>query len=124
MSNMQERIYEAMDAKGMSQAELSRLSGVSKSSLSRYLGGDEMPASKLAAIADALRVSVDYLLGIPSPPLPEFPLSPDELRLLDLYRAMEPDYRAMLMKTAVAYAAMSEKDSAGVGEPAALGAVR
>lgn len=37
----------------------------------------------------------------------------DEQRLLELYRAMDADYREALMKTAVAYAAMSEKDRSG-----------
>lgn len=39
--------------------------------------------------------------------------SPDEQRLVELYRAMDADYREMLMKSAVAYAAMSEKDRSG-----------
>lgn len=38
---------------------------------------------------------------------------PDEQRLIELYRTMTPDYREMLMKSAVAYAAMSEKDRDG-----------
>lgn len=39
--------------------------------------------------------------------------NPDEQRLVELYRAMDADYREMLMKSAVAYAAMSEKDRDG-----------
>ena len=37
----------------------------------------------------------------------------DEQRLVELYRSMDDDYRKLLMKSAVAYAAMSEKNKGG-----------
>lgn len=109
MTSIQESIVKAMNARNMSQAELSRLSGVSKSSLSRYLGGDDIPASKLKAIADALGVTVDMLLGISRPES----LTADERELLSLYRKMDVRERSLLMENARAFAALSEKDGAG-----------
>jgi len=93
MRDINEAIFEAMDKKGYNQAELSRRSGVSKSSLSRYLGGDEMPATKLAAIADALGMTVDELLGIKH----AVELSPDESELIALFRASDARGREQLL---------------------------
>lgn len=97
MATVQETIISMMNKRNMSQAELSRLSGVSKSSLSRYLSGDEMPASKLLAIANALDVTVDKILGIEHQ---SSRLSTDEDELLRLFRRMDADGRAELLEYA------------------------
>lgn len=48
----------------MTAAELSRLTGVKESDLSHYKKGDYEPASKnLEKIANALRVSIPWLMG-------------------------------------------------------------
>lgn len=96
MSTIQNAIIQAMNARHMSQAELARRSGVSKSSLSRYIGGDDIPASKLASIANALSVSIDELLGIKSTAY----LDAKEYNLLTLYRSMNAEGRARLMEQA------------------------
>lgn len=93
MTGIQDAIVKAMSMRHMNQAELSRLSGVSKSSLSRYIGGDDIPASKLKAIADAVGMSVDELLGIDH----STSLSDDERELLDVYRQVEPWERELIL---------------------------
>lgn len=91
MGDIEYTIVNLMDYEGISQAELSRRTGISTSSLSRYLSGDDMPASKLRKIADALGVSTDALLGI------EMQLDPDERTLVDIYRALgERDKRRLM----------------------------
>lgn len=96
MTGIQDAIVKAMSMRHMNQAELSRLSGVSKSSLSRYIGGDDIPASKLKAIADAVGMSVDELLGIDH----STSLSDDERELLDVYRQVEPWERELILNHA------------------------
>ena len=93
MADIKDAIIKAMSHAQMSQAELSRRSGVSKSSLSRYLGGDDIPASKLMLIADALSISVDALMGISRP----VDLSPEEQELVSLYRASNVHGREQMM---------------------------
>jgi len=93
MEKIQDAIIKAMENCRFSQAELSRRSGVSKSSLSRYLGGDDIPASKLGAIARALNMSVDELLGINR--AQKFPT--DESELISLFRSMNTHGREQLM---------------------------
>lgn len=64
MSNFCERVRLLMRSKNLSQAELSRLSGVSEPSLCRYLRGDIEPRIDIVKnIAIALGVSESYLLG-------------------------------------------------------------
>lgn len=106
MVNIPEAIAKRMDMGGISQAELSRLSGVSKSSLSRYLGGDDIPASKLMAIANALGTTVDELLGLSTRKNngrnqgQVFTLTPEESALLSLYRQMDGQAKARVMEYA------------------------
>lgn len=67
MSNFCERVRLLMRDKNLSQAELSRLSGVSEPSLCRYLRGDIEPRIDIVQnIARALGVSEAYLLGYTS----------------------------------------------------------
>lgn len=64
MTLIKERIREALNVRGMTAAELSRLSGIDKGSVSRYLKGDIIPKqSKIDALARALGVSPAWLLG-------------------------------------------------------------
>lgn len=96
MGATQDAIIRAMTSRKMSQAELSRQSGVSKSSLSRYLNGDDIPASKLGAIAKALGVSVDDMMGIRNAAY----LNPSEHNLIALFRSMDAVGREHLLENA------------------------
>ena len=59
-----ERLKEAMDSRKLSAAKLSRLSGVSKSSLSRYIGGSYKANAKHSVmLAKALGVTEAWLMG-------------------------------------------------------------
>ena len=59
-----ERLARAMFTKGIRQAELVDKTGIDKGSMSSYVNGRYMPnADKVAKIAKALGVSVEYLLG-------------------------------------------------------------
>lgn len=59
--------------KGLSQKELARLTGISETSISRYVSGEQFPRRKhLVAISEATAGSVsanDFLPTVPSPPL-------------------------------------------------------
>ena len=59
-----QRLTRAMFLKGIRQADLVEKTGIDKGSISSYVNGRYMPnAEKVAKIAAALGVSVDYLLG-------------------------------------------------------------
>lgn len=63
------RIKKILDERNMSKAELSRLTGISNSSLSEYLNGKYEPKQdKIALIARALHVSPAWLMGFEDAP--------------------------------------------------------
>lgn len=58
------RLREGLDRRGMTQTELARRSGISKSSISRYLKGDwEGKQEAVYALARSLDVSEGWLMG-------------------------------------------------------------
>lgn len=60
-----DRLKQAMEEKNVSQAELSTLTGIGKSSISQYLSGKNEPKPKaVEKIAEALGVSVAFLNGL------------------------------------------------------------
>ena len=63
------RLEAAFTAAGISQAELARLSGIDRGSISLYLSGRYHPkADKLLRLAEALKVSPQWLSGIDDAP--------------------------------------------------------
>ena len=91
----------------LTQKQIAELLNISQQSYSDYENEKTQPDFEtLIRIADALNVSIDYLLGrtdelggVVAPPLshtvPE--LSRDEKKLLDNFRAMRPDLQAVCL---------------------------
>lgn len=64
MTDIKDRIKEALEAKGWSASELAKRSNINKGTISHYLHGDIIPKqSKIGAMANALGVSPAWLLG-------------------------------------------------------------
>lgn len=81
MATFQSRLREAMDEKGISQAELSRRTGITRTSISKYLRGTfKAKQNYLYILAKALDVNEAWLMGLdsdkkrPSRPGDEFPI--------------------------------------------------
>lgn len=67
-STFAERLKTALDYKQMTKAELSRITGISKSSLTRYAKGDwEGKQDAVYAIAQALNLNEAWLMGYDAP---------------------------------------------------------
>lgn len=63
------RLYLAMTAAGMKQNDLAALSGISQGRISDYLNAKNTPRLDHAvALAEALKVSLTWLVGMESPP--------------------------------------------------------
>lgn len=91
------RIRELRIAAGKSQAELADVIGVNKQAISQYERNVRFPRREiLEALADYFNVSVDYLIGKTevSPLL----ITPDEHRILELYRRLD-NYKRGLAET-------------------------
>lgn len=58
-----EKVIDLMEKRNITQKELSRLSGITESSISRYLRNDQRPRLDVVVnIAKALNVETNYLL--------------------------------------------------------------
>jgi transcriptional regulator with XRE-family HTH domain len=92
MSNLMinRRLLERRNQLNVSQFELAELSDLSQSQISRYeLGTNEPTADALIALAKALNVSTDYLLGLTdSQRQPPQSLTGVESEMISLLRGM------------------------------------
>ncbi len=95
---IKDRLNEAMQKREITAAELSKRTGLNKSSLSRYLSGENIPRSlAIGKIATALRVNPAWILGYDVPMeegVPPIHLELDKLtdtnkeKLLAYYQAL------------------------------------
>ena len=94
------RIKKALSLRGMTQAELCRLSGIPKAPISAYVRDAYEPKEdRTRAMARVLNVDPLWLLGynVPmnadAPPLSDQDLTDAERAWLDLYRKISPEHR-------------------------------
>jgi transcriptional regulator with XRE-family HTH domain len=108
-ADIAQRLREAMNNAGKTQADLVRETGLSKSTLSRYLSGQFEPKQiAVNKLALALNVAEMWLWGCDVPmerPAPEelgelaadVLLNPDMLRLVQLYKDLEASDKEMVL---------------------------
>ncbi len=95
MSDFSERLKSAMQKRGITQAELSKLTGIPKSAISQYLSSRFQPKSKRHAIlCETLNVSEGWLKGYDCDPSVDI-LSERETVIIREYRTC-PEIRAMI----------------------------
>lgn len=84
MVNRAERISKAIGDKGISYAELEKITGVSKSALQRYATGQtkKIPIDVIEKIANATGVSARYLMGWDEKTAPATTGESDQLKSL------------------------------------------
>lgn len=101
------RIAQALIIKGMRQADLCKIAGVPKSSLSLYLSGAYDPKQdRVYDMAKALNVSEAWLMGYDVPmerieekkPPEEPKLSEGEEILLDLFKRIPEDKQELVLQ--------------------------
>lgn len=69
MVNFNDRLKEAMSMRHMTQGDLCKQTGIPKSAMSQYVSGAFKPKRERAdIIADALNVSVAWLMGYTNVP--------------------------------------------------------
>src|SRR5258708_9248279 len=85
-----ERLRQAREGRGLSQAELSRRIGTGINQVTRYENGQAEPSSTLLKrLAHSLDVTSDYLLGLadtPAQPPSSTDLAPHERQVLEALR--------------------------------------
>lgn len=108
MATFAERLCEALIARDMTAAELSRALGINEGTVSQYKKGLYEPKQKRTqAIAEILRVSVDWLMGadIPmdAPASTVAPLSPDNVYMRPLYNSAAAGFNVLAQDTIIGY---------------------
>lgn len=84
------KLREALEAKGMKQADLVKLIGLGKSAISQYLSGKVTPKQdKIELLAKALNVDASWLIGVDEKDLQEKQDSPIASKFRMLQRAFE-----------------------------------
>lgn len=64
MFKFKDRLKELREEQGLSQVQLAKATGISRTALSYYEAGLRVPSIDAAAVlADFFKVSVDYLIG-------------------------------------------------------------
>jgi transcriptional regulator with XRE-family HTH domain len=96
-----DRIRAARNDRSLTQDELARQIGVSRSAVAQWeTGRTGQITGNLSRIAAALKVSVEYLVHGDDKRAPAEARQGDELALLRLYRECDPADRQMLLQTA------------------------
>lgn len=87
MSTFSENLSKIMEDRGISQKWLAEASNTTEATISRYANNVHKPTLDIViAIAQALGVSVDYLVGFSPLPSPQGSYTTDELLLVKCYR--------------------------------------
>lgn len=85
MAAFKSRLAEIMTERGMTQSELSRLTGIRVSSISDYLRGVyEAKQDKVFLLADALQVNSQWLMGLDTPQ--EWPAQEGSMEVKDILK--------------------------------------
>lgn len=94
MSTFGEKLREAREVKGLSQTDLAKLAQFQPSAISHFETGRRSPSfDNLRRLADALSVTIDYLLGRAEEPRSSGPLVEKLFR--DIGRISEDDKRML-----------------------------
>ena len=103
MEDFSTRLRRIMNERGISQSELSRLSGIPKSALSQYMSGLFRPKQdRTLALAKALAVDPAWLLGydVPSDAAKKSgsgtKKSEEDFHILDAYKSLSPEERKLV----------------------------
>ncbi len=104
MATFSKRLRTAIDMRGISQTELAKKTGISKSSISHYLKGDwEGKQDAVYALALALNVSEAWLMGFDAKMERgnnlTAPQSTDDMgEINQIFASLSPDNRAKLVE--------------------------
>ena len=95
-----ERLNDAFRASGLTQTELCKKTGINKGAMSSYLSGRYFPKQRaIELLADALNVSIPYLMGYDEVVITEDGVQADYLAdgiLIEKIKKLPPSSRILL----------------------------
>lgn len=91
-----ERYRKLRDLRGLRDADIARMTGITKSSFSDWKSGKSKPnADKVFLIAKALGTTVEYLMTGEKPEIPGF--EPEHLELIELYSKLNKEQKSAIL---------------------------
>lgn len=94
---LRDNLRDIMRQRGVTQAWLAVNTDIPEATISRYLSGVHSPKIEyIAKMADAMSVSVDYLLGLSLSSIPDQPPSPETRALIAGYGRADAHTRKMV----------------------------
>jgi len=101
MRHFESRLKDFRKKRKLTQQALADRLGVSRGTIIRWEGGGDIPSARTVCyIADVLDINVMFLCGMWDEPRRGMPLSTEERELVELYRALRPSERPMLLAAA------------------------
>ena len=87
---------ELLKSKGMTAADVTRITGISSTVFSEWKKGKSVPKTdKLILIAKALGTTVEYLMTGEKPEIPGF--EPEHLELIELYSKLNEEQKSAIL---------------------------
>lgn len=116
-----ESIRRLRESKDLTQEQFGKIAGVSSMAVSQWENGRAVPRmGAIQKLSDFFGVPKSSIMGDEEdyvrPPARQMELSDKERRLVELYRSMDAQYRAMLLKSAEAYVGASVKEAQVQGD--------
>ena len=113
-----DRLKEAMYVSNIKQADLARLTGISKGGISNYVTGRYEPKSDIISkLAAALNVSEMWLWGYDVPmekkkdtPPDKMELTEEEIAMLQVFRLIPEEWQKIFLEQGRAFANSLKKD--------------
>jgi len=110
MADFSTRLRDIVEAKGVTQAWLAEKADTTEATISRYMAGVHKPNLDIVArIAQALNVSVDYILDLSLSPAPYREPERDIVILANAYRRADEDHRNIIWSVLDTYLTPEEK---------------
>ena len=98
MDETYERFSYLIKEKGLKVADICKMAGVSSATMTDWKKGRYKPkADKIKKIADALHVSVDYLLTGSEKEKPGIILDAEQEKVLEMFRNATPEVRQIVL---------------------------
>lgn len=110
MTDFSTRLRDIIEARGVTQAWLAEKTDTTEATISRYLKGVHKPNLEIVArIAQALNVSIDYIMDLTLSPTPSREPEKEIVVLANAYRRADDDHKNIVWSVLDSYLTPEEK---------------
>lgn len=112
MADFSSKLRDIIESRGVTQSWLAEKTGATEATISRYLSGVHKPNLDIVArIAQALNVSIDYIMDLSLSPTPYKEPEREIVILADAYRRADDDHKNIVWSVLDSYLTPEEKHS-------------